>query len=96
MPEIELNRGVRKQRTGFVVRCSMDKTALVAVERRVRHPIYGKEMRKTSKFYVHDEKNETKVGDKVTIVETRPLSRLKRWRLVEILGRTESAGGSAT
>lgn len=95
MPEIVLNRGVRKQRTGFVVRRSMDKTALVAVERRVRHPMYGKEMRKTSKFYVHDEKNETKVGDKVTIVETRPLSRLKRWRLVEVVARAESDGGSA-
>ncbi|NLE66662.1 MAG: 30S ribosomal protein S17 [Lentisphaerae bacterium] len=96
MPEIVPGRGVRKHRTGMVVRRSMDKTALVEVERRVRHPVYGKEQRKTSKFYVHDEKNETKVGDKVTIVETRPLSRLKRWRLVEVLDRSGGAGGSAT
>lgn len=95
MPEIVPGRGVRKQRTGFVVRRSMDKTAIVEVERRVRHPIYGKEQRKTSKFYVHDEKNETKVGDKVTIIETRPLSRLKRWRLVAVLDQPGSAAGSA-
>lgn len=63
----------------------MQKTIVVKVERRVRHPFYGKEMRLAKKMYAHDEKDEAKVGDKVLIVETRPLSKLKRWRLIKIL-----------
>ena len=81
----EKNRGVRKERTGYVVSNAMQKTIVVRVERRKRHPLYGKEMRMFKKFYVHDEKNAAQVGDKVRIVETRPLSRLKRWRLIEVL-----------
>lgn len=79
------NRGRRKERTGFVVSHLMQKTIVVKVERRVRHPLYGKEMRLVKKMHVHDEKDEAKVGDKVLITETRPLSRMKRWRLVKIL-----------
>jgi small subunit ribosomal protein S17 len=65
----------------------MDKTIVVVVERRVRHPLYERVITRMSRFYAHDEKNEAKVGDFVRIVETRPLSRLKRWRLVEVLAR---------
>lgn len=78
-------RGKRKQRTGFVISHKMQKTIVVMVERRVRHPLYGKEMRLAKKMYAHDEQNEAKVGDKVLIEETRPLSKLKHWRLVKIL-----------
>ena len=81
----ESQRGKRKERVGFVVSNAMQKTIVVRVERRVRHPVYEKEMRLHSKCYVHDEENKAKVGDHVRIAETRPLSRLKRWRLVEIL-----------
>jgi len=79
------SRRNRKQRTGFVISHKMRKTIVVRVERRVRHPLYGKEMKIFQKMYAHDEKDEAKVGDKVAIAETRPLSKLKRWRLVEIL-----------
>ena len=79
------SRGNRKQRTGFVISHKMLKTIVVKVERRVRHPFYGKEMRLAQKMYAHDERDEAKVGDKVVIAETRPLSRLKRWRLIKIL-----------
>lgn len=85
-------RGQRKRREGRVVSDAMDKTIVVLVERRVRHPLYGKELRRFSKFYVHDEKNEARVGDTVRIEETRPLSRLKRWRLVEIVTRGSGGG----
>lgn len=85
MPETEAMRARRKERTGVVVSDKMDKTIVVRVGRRVRHPMYGKEMRLYSKFYAHDEKNEAKVGDKVRIIETRPLSRLKRWRLAQVV-----------
>lgn len=85
MPEIEIKRHKRKERMGVVISDAMDKTIVVRVERRVRHPVYGKEMRLSSKFYAHDEKDAAKRGDQVRIVETRPLSRTKRWRLVEIL-----------
>ncbi|MDD3921683.1 MAG: 30S ribosomal protein S17 [Eubacteriales bacterium] len=78
-------RHKRKERVGIVVSESMDKTIVVRVERRVRHPRYGKELRLHTKFYVHDEKNAAHCGDRVQIAETRPLSRLKRWRLVKIL-----------
>ncbi len=80
-------RGVRKLRDGIVVSDAMDKTVIVSVERRFRHPVYGKEITRSKKFYAHDEKNEAKKGDWVRIMETRPLSKLKRWRLVEVLKR---------
>lgn len=85
MIQQEQSRGNRKQRNGFVISHKMLKTIVVRVERRVRHPLYGKEMRIFQKMYAHDEKDEAKVGDKVVIAETRPLSKLKRWRLVKIL-----------
>lgn len=85
MPETTQQRNVRKTRVGTVIGDAMDKTIIVRVERRVRHPMYGKEMRLAGKFYAHDEKNEAKIGDTVEIMESRPLSRLKRWRLVEIV-----------
>jgi 30S ribosomal protein S17 len=78
-------RGLRKTRVGEVVSDKMDKTIVVKTITRVPHPKFGKIVKQISKFHVHDEKNEAKVGDRVTIAETRPLSRLKRWRLVEIL-----------
>jgi small subunit ribosomal protein S17 len=78
------NRGLRKERHGVVVSDAMDKTIVVETSRRIRHPLYGKEMKRTSKFHAHDEKNEAKVGDKVRIMETRPISRTKNWRLVEV------------
>jgi len=77
----------RASRIGIVVSNKMDKSAVVAVERRFPHPIYKKFVRRTSKFMIHDEKNEAQVGDRVRIVETRPLSRRKCWRLAEILER---------
>ena len=75
----------RKTREGLVVSDKMDKTVVVAVEDRVKHPLYGKVLRRTNKLKAHDEQNAAKVGDRVCIVETRPLSRLKRWRLAEIV-----------
>ncbi|MEO0254056.1 MAG: 30S ribosomal protein S17 [candidate division WOR-3 bacterium] len=89
-------KGKRKEFTGIVVSDKMDKTVVVLVERRVRHPLYKKEIKKRKKFYAHDEKNECKIGDKVRIMETRPLSKLKRWRVVEIIERApgfEEEGG---
>ena len=83
-------RGVRKTRTGVVVSDRMDKTIVVQVERKKPHPMYGKVVRYTRKFHAHDERNEAKTGDTVRIVESRPLSRLKRWRLVEIVARAAS------
>ena len=83
------SRRLRKQRDGRVVSASMDKTIVVRVERRIRHELYGKEITRAKRFHAHDEKNEAKVGDRVRIMETRPLSKLKHWRLVEIL---EKAG----
>ena len=80
-----MERGLRKKRLGRVVSDKMDKTIVVAVETKVRHPLYGKTMNTTTKFKAHDENNEARVGDKVLITETRPLSREKRWRVVEIL-----------
>ena len=81
----------RKIRIGRVVKNGADKMAVVAIERRVPHPIYGKIIKKTSKIYVHDEQNEAAVNDLVKVMETRPLSKLKRWRLVEIVKRFEKA-----
>lgn len=77
----------RKVREGVVVSVAMDKTAVVAVTDRVRHPRYNKTVQRTSKLYVHDEANDLSEGDRVRIAETRPLSKLKRWRLVDVLER---------
>ena len=77
----------RKIREGTVVSSSMEKTAVVAVIDRVRHPRYDKTMQRTKRLYVHDEDNDLKVGDRVRVQETRPLSKLKRWRIVEVLER---------
>ncbi len=82
-------RNLRKTRVGVVVSNAMDKTISVRVERRVKHPIYGKYLTRSKKYLAHDEKNECKVGDKVRIMETRPLSRRKCWRLVEIIERAK-------
>ncbi len=79
------NRNARKTRTGVVVGDRSDKTVVVEVERRVRHDLYGKVMRRVKKYHVHDEENRAHVGNRVRIVETRPISRLKRWRLVDVL-----------
>jgi len=92
MPETNLQRGHRKERVGEVVSDSMDKTIVVRVERRFRHPQFKKVVTAYSKFYAHDEKNEAKIGDRVRIQETRPLSKTKCWRLVQIVERnTETA-----
>jgi len=80
-------RGKRKVRIGIVVSNKMQKTIVVAETKYIKHPLYNKYVKRTKKYYVHDEKNECKIGDKVKIMETRPLSKLKRWRLVEILER---------
>jgi small subunit ribosomal protein S17 len=82
-------RNFRKVRVGVVVSNKMEKSITVSVERRVKHPIYGKFTKKTTKFMAHDEKNECNPGDTVKIMETRPLSKLKRWRLVEIIERAK-------
>jgi small subunit ribosomal protein S17 len=81
------DRGARKSRTGLVVSDKMEKTVVVAIERRVPHPVYGKMVTRTRRLKAHDEENSAKVGDTVRIVETRPLSKDKRWRLVEIIDR---------
>ena len=80
-------RGIQKTVIGVVVSDKQQKTRVVAVTELYRHPQYGKYLKRTQKFHAHDEKNEAKAGDKVLIVETRPLSRLKRWRLAKILER---------
>lgn len=82
-------RKIGKVRTGIVVSDKMDKTIVVAVENLMRHPIYGKTIKRTKKFKAHDEKNECKIGDVVRISETRPLSHDKRWRLVEIIRKAQ-------
>ena len=89
MEETKLVRNLRKERQGLVVSTKMDKTIVVAVQRRVKHPKYGKCVHRTTKFYAHDEKNECGIGDTVRIMETRPLSKMKRWRLVEIIERAK-------
>ncbi len=86
---MEATRNLRKERIGVVVSNKMDKTIVVAVKRKVKHPIYGKFVNKTKKFMVHDENNDCSVGDTVRIMETRPLSRHKSWRLVEIIERVK-------
>ena len=86
---METKRGLRKNRVGVVVSNKMDKTITVKVERRVKHPVYGKIVRMSTKLTAHDEKNECNEGDTVKIMETRPLSKNKRWRLVEVIERVK-------
>ena len=85
----EETRGLRKVRVGRVVSNKMDKTIVVAVEDNVRHPKYGKIMKRTLKLYAQDEENQCSIGDKVSVMETRPLSRMKRWCLVEIVEKAQ-------
>ncbi len=80
-------RAARKTRIGLVVSDKMDKTIVVSIERRVQHPVYGKMVRRTKRLKAHDEQNEAKAGDTVRIMETRPMSKDKRWRVVEIVER---------
>jgi small subunit ribosomal protein S17 len=82
-------RNLRKTQTGVVVSNKMDKTAVIAVESLVRHPLYGRTIRQTKKYKAHDGENICNIGDKVKIMETRPLSKDKRWRVVEILRKSE-------
>ena len=82
-------RNLRKTRIGVVTSNKMTKTITVSVERKVKHPIYGKFIKKSTKFHAHDEKNEASIGDVVRIMETRPLSKTKRWRLTEIVEKVK-------
>ena len=84
-----MDRKLRKQRTGVVTSNKMNKTITVSIERRVMHPLYGKFIKKTKKLMAHDEKQEASIGDTVRIMETRPLSKNKRWRLVEIVEKVK-------
>ncbi len=84
-----MERNFRKERIGIVVSNKMDKSVVVAVTAREKHPIYGKFVKKTTKFVAHDEKNECSEGDRVRIMETRPLSKTKRWRIVEIVEKVK-------
>jgi len=86
---MEKTRNLRKERIGVVVSNKMDKSITIAVESRVKHPMYGKFIKKTSKFMAHDEKNDCNIGDTVKIMETRPLSKSKNWRLVEVIERVK-------
>ncbi len=85
--EADAQRNARKQRVGLVVSSKMDKTITIAIERQVKHPIYGKYVKQTTKLKAHDETNDAGEGDTVRIQETRPLSKTKRWRLVEVVER---------
>ena len=82
-------RGLRKTRIGVVISDKMDKTCVIQIKTRVRHPLYGKIMNRTSKLKVHDENNECGVGDTIRVMETRPISKDKRWRLVEIVEKAK-------
>jgi len=84
-----IDRNLRKTRTGVVSSNKMDKTITVNVERKIKHPLYGKFLKKTTKFHAHDEKNECSIGDTVKIMESRPLSKTKRWRLVEVVEKVK-------
>lgn len=84
-----MERNLRKERIGTVVSNKMDKSIVVSVERKVKHPKYGKFVNKTSKFVAHDEKNECSIGDTVRIMETRPMSKTKCWRLIEIVEKAK-------
>jgi small subunit ribosomal protein S17 len=88
-PTTAKTRGLRKTQEGVIVSSKMDKTIVVAVVRQVRHASYGKFVRRTKKFYAHDESNQGGVGDRVRIVETRPMSKLKRWKLESVLRKAE-------
>ena len=85
----QISRGYRKTRIGEVVSDKMDKTIVVAIKTKVRHPLYGKMVNRTRKFKAHDENNECGIGDTVKIMETRPLSKDKRWRLIEIVEKAK-------
>ena len=91
MSEISITRGQRKERSGEVIANKMAKTIVVRVERRFQHPTFKKVVTSYKKLYAHDEKNEAKVGDRVRIEETRPISKTKRWRLVAIVDRNQDA-----
>ena len=82
-------RNLRKTRVGYVVSEKMDKTVVIAIEDNVKHPVYGKIIKRTLKVHAHDEANECGIGDKVEIMETRPLSKTKRWRIVEIIEKAK-------
>lgn len=82
-------RNLRKERTGVVVSNKMEKSIIVQIERKFKHPMYGKFIKKTNKFVAHDEKNDCNIGDTVRIMETRPLSKNKNWRLIEIIDRAK-------
>lgn len=86
---MEHTRNLRKERIGVVVSNKMDKSITIAVESKVKHPMYGKFIKKTSKFMAHDEENDCNIGDTVRIMETRPLSKNKNWRLVEVIERVK-------
>lgn len=86
------DRGRSKTREGVVVSNKMQKTVVVAVERQVKHSTYGKYVRRTSKYYAHDEANGCNIGDRVRIVETRPMSKLKRWKIAEVVRKVDIAG----
>ncbi|MDB4060441.1 30S ribosomal protein S17 [Vicingaceae bacterium] len=86
---MENTRNLRKERIGVVVSNKMDKSITIAVQSKVKHPMYGKFIKKTSKFMAHDEKNDCSIGDTVKIMETRPLSKNKNWRLVEVIERVK-------
>ncbi|MFM9837235.1 MAG: 30S ribosomal protein S17 [Cyclobacteriaceae bacterium] len=88
-PTAQAERNLRKERVGKVTSNKMTKSITVAIDRKVKHPIYGKFMNKTTKFMAHDEKNEAGIGDTVRIMETRPMSKSKRWRLVEIVEKAK-------
>jgi small subunit ribosomal protein S17 len=87
--EVDTDRNVRKVRDGVVISSKMDRTLVVAVVERVRHPKYNKFVMRTKKLYAHDEANDAREGDKVRVMETRPLSKTKRWRLVEVVERAK-------
>ena len=82
-------RNLRKTRVGIVSSNKMDKTITVKVERKIKHPLYGKFLKKTTSFHAHDEKNECSIGDTVKIMESRPMSKTKRWRLVEVVEKVK-------
>ena len=84
-----VERNLRKTRVGVVSSNKMDKTITVKVERKIKHPLYGKFLKKTTSFHAHDEKNECSIGDTVKIMESRPLSKTKRWRLVEVVEKVK-------
>ena len=86
---MEMTRNLRKTRVGMVVSDKMDKTIVVAIQDNVKHPMYGKVMKHTLKVHAHDENNECGIGDRVTIMETRPLSKTKRWRLVRVIEKAK-------